>query len=205
MITTEDDIRQVAINLLKVHNVDTSSAIDIRNLIELSGIPITWRVLDLKGISGFTCQNARSNSYCMFIDETLIENCPARLNFTIAHEYGHIVLDHFNDINDTLDMSYLKERAANIFVDEILMPTHEVFRHRMDAREIADVYNVSITAAYNKIKYLKHNSIYKKEKALETAQDILNRLNVPLYNWDYNSQMVDTLHEHWLDPDFSVL
>jgi len=203
LIISEDEIRQIAVNLLKVHNIDTSSAIDIKELIKLSGKKISWMVADLKGINGFTCYNTNKDSYRMFFDESLINNCPARLNFTMAHEFGHIMLNHFSDLDNSILMHYEKERAANIFVDELLMPTVQVMKYKLNAWEISETYNVSLTAAYNKIRYMKQNSLYKKERAIATALNIINRHHVPVYSFDF--KLVEALRDHWLDPDYSVL
>lgn len=206
MIISEKEIRQVAVSLLKVHNIDTSSAIDIKELITSSGKKISWIITDLKGINGFTCYNSKNNSYRMFFDEGLI-NSPARLNFTMAHEFGHIVLNHFSNSDSSLVMFYKKERAANIFVDELLMPTEQIMRYKLNAREISQVYNVSITAAQNKIKYLKSNTIYSDKMTTYHIFRILSKhsfLSCDDYNNkdDYTIKMVEKLRDNWLDPDY---
>ena len=201
MIIAEYEIRQKATNLLKVHNFDTSTAIDIKELITSTGKPITIKITDLKGISGFTCHNAKNNSYRMFFDETLIDGCPARLNFTAAHELGHIILGHFANIDNSLTMNYKKEREANIFVDELLMPTISVMQYKLCTNEIAMIYDVSITAAHNKVKYISKNAIYIRERAKEYNYKVL-RNSLRLRHDDY---CVQYLHENWLDPDFSPL
>lgn len=201
LIISEDEIRQVAINLLKVHNIDTSSAIDIKELITSSGKEISWMITDLKGINGFTCYNSKKDSYRMFFDEALINNCPARLNFTMAHEFGHIILNHFTDSDNSLQMHYKQEREANIFVDELLMPTVPIMKYQLNAREISETYNVSLTAAQNKIRYLKTNNIYLREKAIFHAIRIVSKYSCLSYD-DYNDRMVKKLHDAWLDPDY---
>ncbi len=209
MIISESDrfykIRLEAIKLLKNHSIDTSVEIDIIELIKLSGLSIKWKIQDLKGITGFTCINTKKPSYCMFFDEQIFSNFPARLNFTMAHELGHIILDHFQGTETSLIFNYSKEREANIFVDELLMPSENVIRKQMSVKEIADTYNVSIAAAGNKIKYLKANSIYIREAATNYTYSFLNPKPYISDLDTYNSRMVKALHEHWLDPDYSIV
>jgi len=200
LIMSENEIRQVAINLLQIHKINTSTAIDIKELIASSGKKISWMITDLKGITGFTCYNSKKGSYRMFFDEALFDNCPTRINFTMAHEFGHIILNHFADSDNSLSMHYKKERAANIFVDELLMPTDEIIRYKLNAREISEVYNVSISAAQNKIKYLKLNPIYSKQVALQHALRVISKLTSSGYD-DNNDKMVERLRNAWLDPD----
>lgn len=137
----------------------------------------------------------------MFFDEHLIDNCPARLNFTMAHEFGHIILNHFIDTDNTIIMDYNKEREANIFVDELLMPTRVIINRRMDVLAIAKTYNVSIAAAQNKIKYLKMNALYKQEKTLNRVFYILNNFGRDPLQSAYKDYELEQLHLAWLDPD----
>ena len=155
MIISENEryyeIRQKASNLLKELDIDTSTAIDIREIIASLDKPITLRVTDLKGIPGFTCYDEKKARYRIFADENLFEYCPARSKFTLAHELGHILLDHFTYTNNSLYMDYIMEREANTFVDELLMPTESILWHRCSVKEVAEIYEVSVLAAYNKI------------------------------------------------------
>lgn len=205
MIISENDrcyeIRNKASKLLKVHNINTSTAIDIRELIASIGKPISIKVTDLKGITGFTCLNTKNNSYRMFFEENLICDCPARLNFTVAHELGHILLNHFTGIVNSLHMNYIMEREANLFVDELLMPTLKIYQYGMNAREIAETYNVSRTAAHNKIKYLKSNTLLAKLKADLEAEYLKEQQIRNSEYYDHNNRIVYLLHEAWLDPD----
>lgn len=206
MIISENEryyeIRQKASNLLKELDIDTSTAIDIREIIASLDKPITLRVTDLKGIPGFTCYDEKKARYRIFADENLFEYCPARSKFTLAHELGHILLDHFTYTNNSLYMDYIMEREANTFVDELLMPTESILWHRCSVKEVAEIYEVSVLAAYNKISHIKSNALYGKIQA-EIASEMMvyNQVRYLPYT-DYRSKIVEKMRNDWLDPDY---
>ena len=206
MIISENDrcyeIRQKASKLLRELDIDTSTAIDIRNIIASLEKPISLKFIDLKGIPGFTCFDKNKNRYRIFLDDNLIDLCPARLKFTIAHELGHIILDHFIIYNNSLDMNLIMEREANTFVDELLMPTYFILWNRIKAKEIVERYEVSTAAANNKILYLKANALYKQIQAEINAKRFINRNIRNVEYSDYNNTMVNKLRDAWLDPDY---
>lgn len=206
MIITEDEnyykIRQKASSLLKELNIDTSTAIDIREIITSLDEPITLKITDLKGIPGFTCYDCRKSRYRIFTDENLFEYCPTRFKFTVAHELGHILLDHFTYTDNSLYMDYIMEREANVFVDELLMPTEYILWHNYSAREVAQIYEVSALAAYNKIAHIKKNALYKDIQT-EIALELMayKRIQYIPYT-DTRSKIVEQMRNAWLDPDY---
>lgn len=196
------EIRQKASNLLKDLNIDTSTAIDIRNIITSLDKPITLKLTDLKGIPGFTCYDKKKSRYRIFADESLFEYCPTRFKFTVAHELGHILLNHFTCTDNSLNIDYIMEREANIFVDELIMPTESILMHKCSAKEIAETYEVSAAAAYNKILYMKSNSIYKKiQTDIETEMLSYKRIKYIPFT-DTRNNIVEQMRNAWLDPDY---
>lgn len=78
------------------------------------------------------------------------ENHPAtRQRFTIAHELGHYLLDHDHQaiFDDVFDKPDNKEREANKFAAELLMPREILFedvdRQEYDIPGLANRYDVS--------------------------------------------------------------
>lgn len=76
---------------------------------------------------------------------------PVRQRFTIAHEIGHIVLNHLNikpafQKTDKIHYSGL-ERDADIFASELLMPTDFIIRKieegMTDTKSLSNHFNVS--------------------------------------------------------------
>lgn len=196
------EIRQKASNLLKELDIDTSTAIDIREIIASLDKPITLRVTDLKGIPGFTCYDEKKARYRIFADENLYEYCPTRFKFTVAHELGHILLDHFTYTDNSLYLDYIMEREANVFVDELLMPTEHIIWHKYSTREIAEIYEVSSLAAHNKIAHIKKNALYKDIQT-EIALELMayKRIQYIPYT-DTRSKIVEQMRNAWLDPDY---
>lgn len=91
-----------------------------------------------------------------------------RTNFTIAHEIGHIVLDHHRETNQQILMyngsSYI-ENQANIFARNILMPaktTYELMGIKT-INELADIFEVSPEMTKIRIQYLKTDLKYYKK------------------------------------------
>lgn len=197
-------IRTKAVELLQENNIDTICEINIRDLISLLERDITYQFANLRGLAGFTCYDHAGDRYRMFLDSITFNNCPGRTNFTMAHELGHIMLGHLeNDHSSSIFISDPRlEIEANLFSDEILMPTSRIIRHRMDAREIAWTVNASITAAQNKIKYLKSNTLYPQEKAFMQTLRIISKYRILASSNTYNDRIVETLHDAWLDPDY---
>lgn len=202
-INSSLQIRTKAVKLLEEHCLSNLREISIPYLISHLKQNITCQFADLKGLAGFTCHDHARDRYRMFLDSTTEENCPSRTSFTMAHELGHIVLDHFGRAVTSsifIDDRFL-EIEANLFADELLMPTEPITQYRMDAREVAATYNVSITAANNKIKYLENNAIYRQEKDNESILKIMNRY-ITLFRYDRDDAVVSSLRNAWLDPDY---
>ena len=197
-------IRQIAVQLLEEHRIHNHFEINILSLISNMDQPISYQFADLKGLAGFTCFDIPSNRFRMFFDSITHENCPARTSFTVAHELGHIILNHFSktSINSIFFGDRSLEFEANLFADELLMPTLPIIKHRLNAYEIMQTYNVSAAAASNKIKYLKNNAIYTDKQVKDQLQKIFTKCNTVL-SWveEEQDRMTDYLRDRWLDPD----
>ena len=72
------------------------------------------------------------------------EQTPQRIRWTISHELGHIMLNHFRGVCADTN----KEAAANYFARELLLPLAVLDRlGARSAEEIAELCNVSLEAA----------------------------------------------------------
>lgn len=92
-----------------------------------------------------------------------------RLNFTLAHELGHIFLDHLT-IPDELKSErdkYVEELEADEFAARFLMPEKIILSTRfLSINDVANTFNVSTQAAWKRINNLK---IFKS--TLQTDDD----------------------------------
>ena len=112
------------------------------------GLNVEFVKLD-KGKSGYYDSQKKT----IFVND----DYPATRNlFTIAHEIGHFVLhdgsqNRFDEYHKYTPEELTKERQANDFAGELLMPQYkfkEVFDEvRGDIKNLADRFGVSIRAA----------------------------------------------------------
>lgn len=102
-----------------------------------------------------------SKEWGIFYNNTI--SCRGRVNFTLAHEFGHYLLHrtsnpeglhcNFNDMLNWKSREHQQEQEANIFASYLLMPLDD-FRKQLSKKEIsldlfhnlAEHYCVSITA-----------------------------------------------------------
>lgn len=115
---------------------DDGVPVDVHAIARLAGTQVIEE--PLSGFSGsFFCENGmptiRVNS-----SESIL-----RRRFTVAHELGHYVLRHeggYRDGPDTFSVGAVdrKERDANLFASELLMP-HDGVRYLLIGREIGGV------------------------------------------------------------------
>ncbi len=88
-------------------------------------------------------------------------DAPVRQRFTIAHELGHMCLQHGNSFRDTAgnyssSTNLYKERDANTFAAELLMPREVVewliYKERNhDVESMARMLNVSSAAMHYRL------------------------------------------------------
>lgn len=223
-------IRKQVTNFLNKLNIETTNAIDLSKIMYRMDEEITWKFVDLDGLPGFTCYNYKKRKYKMFLDEETSQKCLERIIFTIAHELGHIVLKHFGTYdNSTYIMNKKYEYEANIFADELLMPTAPILNKKMTANEICNTYLVSKSAARNKIHYINRNTLYREEKQVcSLIFSLIDKVGKNTGNsafknaWrsnpddedyqldgvrfsenkdDYNEKVIEAYLDKWLDPD----
>ena len=99
---------------------------DMAELVESQGIPVIEIRLD-DHISGIFMADAEVQ-LCIVINEAHLDRVKARVAFTIAHEYGHILLDRdkISAISEISNDRDLFEVRANSFAAAFLMPEEGV-------------------------------------------------------------------------------
>ena len=87
------------------------------------------------------------DGYRLVVYNTLLR--PTRRAFTIAHEIGHLVLQHYPP------RRWVQERLASIYASEVLMPAerlkHQIEQFGPDVRHLAYVNGVSISAMQRRL------------------------------------------------------
>jgi Zn-dependent peptidase ImmA (M78 family) len=138
--------RQCARNLLKKHNANTLP-IDVLDLIakEAPGLSIIYEEDWPDHLSGLTNRGQKT----IRINK---KHHPLRQRFSLAHELGHICLDHDLVLSDRIEEEGINaefEKEADEFASELLMPIElfkKAFRDNPDLEVLAGTFTVSTTA-----------------------------------------------------------
>lgn len=136
----------------------------------------TWKYCDCIGISdwelrriindGCTIHDTKTGIHTVIYNDRAYERASnqSRVQYTLAHEVGHIYLDHGAD-DDRTD-----EIEANAFASQLLMPEYTILRMYNDygyvnQGAISAIFGVSKSAAQNRLDSL------KRRKGIHYNQD----------------------------------
>lgn len=121
---------------------------------------------NLHGLDGCTVYNEKTKKYLIAIDNVNYER--ERQRFTLAHELGHIFLQHHTK-NKHLP-EYIKEQSANAFAGELLMPLEMMKKtSRFPDDYIFSLFGVSISAFNCRKDFIKRFIDLEKVKDDEVA------------------------------------
>lgn len=110
--------------------------VDLKEIIKASNFNIHIREADLDKLDGFTSR--KGEIYLISIDPSFPY---ARRRFTTAHEIGHILLRHHDDL---ITHPKIQEYEANLFASELLMPAPFFYRvMHMHHRFLTSYFGVS--------------------------------------------------------------
>jgi len=141
-----DHARQCARNLLKKHKAN-SLPVDVLDLIakEAPGFSIIYEEDWPDRMSGLTNRAQKT----IRINR---KHHPLRQRFSLAHELGHICLNHDLILSDRIEEEGINaelEKEADEFASELLMPIDlfkKAFRAVPDLHALADTFQVSPSA-----------------------------------------------------------
>lgn len=129
-------------------------------------------VCECLGTDGYSIYNG--NNYTIAYNNTI--QSYGRINFTLAHEIGHIILNHHKDFNVTsvLEDNFTKEEykilenEANCFARNILAPAPLVQELGFLGMlfKIPKFFAITPTAATTRISLLKHDLYYLNDKQI---------------------------------------
>lgn len=114
-----------------------------------------------------TVYSSKSNKFLIVVNKNKIHypfkiSKHRRLNFTLAHELGHIYLKHYllpQECKTQKDL-YIEELEADEFAGRLLMPKNKIFSYRFSSiNEIASDFNVSNWAVLKRLTNLKHSNL----------------------------------------------
>lgn len=98
---------------------------------------------DLLGLDGYSIYNYKTKRYLIALDDVNFDL--SRQRFTLAHELGHIFLQHHTKYRHLSD--YVKEKSADAFAGELLMPREMMYKTaKFPPNYVLDLYGVSYSA-----------------------------------------------------------
>ena len=98
---------------------------------------------DLLGLDGYSIYNFKTKRYLIALDDVNYDL--SRQRFTLAHELGHIFLQHHTKYKYLSD--YVKEKSADAFAGELLMPREIMYKTaKFPPNYVLDLYGVSYSA-----------------------------------------------------------
>lgn len=146
-----EEIKQIVVDIFAKYNVScvpvNSFELAIKmgiKVIPYSAIPESKRWLLLKkSEDGFTAEKNSKEWYIYYNDKKDF----GRINNTIMHEIGHIVLDHSEE-------SELAEKEVKFFAKYALVPPVLIHKLKLDdPHDIARIFDVSFEAARYALEY----------------------------------------------------
>lgn len=148
-----EEIKRIVVDMFVKYNVccvpvngsELATKMGIK-AVPYSAIPENKRwLLFKKSRDGFSVEKNLNEWYIFYSDEKDY----GRINNTIMHEIGHIVLDHSED-------SELAEKEVKFFAKYALVPPVLVHKLKLnDPRDIEDIFGVSFEAACYAYSYYK--------------------------------------------------
>lgn len=114
---------------------------------------------------------------------------PERIYWTLAHEFGHYILNHHKETNRSMlsrnDMSEeeydLYEFEADFFARYLINPPSIIKEwHTIDIQRVVSFFKVSYKAAKNSVSYLQR--LTKKGQTLSAPEDIKKQLSKFIYS-----------------------
>ena len=165
----------------------------MQEFIRLTGADLE-RFMHNDGYLKDACTLKYGNIYIILYNENADKR---RLNWSIAHELGHVLLGH--DTNPKCDKKYCKNKnicnieevEAHWFAAQLLMPEYIIFIMRemlkdLDEKDIYFLFNVSEDAALKRIK----NTSSKTIRCTSIDKTIFNRLKNNLECYFYNREFL---------------
>lgn len=140
-----EEIKRIIVNMFFQHQITCVpiNSFEIALKKEIKVIPYssknayTQNLLFKKSKDGFSVELTSNEWYIFYNDDMNY----GRVNHTIMHEIGHIILDHTEE-------SELAEKEVNFFAKYALVPPILIHKLKLNSSyDIARIFNVSLQAA----------------------------------------------------------
>lgn len=167
---TEESIRALARRFLKKNNL-YSFPVDLRKAALITGAMVFYE--KLPKISGFVLEGDHPDfPYIIGINS---QKPYFHRRFTIAHELGHIFLNHIKKAKILCEkQNILKdetpfEREANIFASELLVPTDklkQIMHYNFSINKLSDFFQVSREVIKYRLSSIDYLSLHHQESSI---------------------------------------
>lgn len=128
---------------------------------------------DLLGLDGYSIYNSITQRYLIALDNVNYDL--SRQRFTLAHELGHIFLQHHTKYKYLSD--YVKEKSADAFAGELLMPREIMYKTaKFPPNYVLDLYGVSYSAYEKRKMFLDEMEDFNQkveEKRIMSIKDVI--------------------------------
>lgn len=128
---------------------------------------------DLQGLDGYSIYNAITKRYLIALDDVNYDL--SRQRFTLAHELGHIFLQHHTKYRQLSD--YVKEKSADAFAGELLMPREMMYKTaKFPPNYVLDLYGVSYSAYEQRKRFLDDMEDFRRkieDKKVVSIRDVI--------------------------------
>lgn len=128
---------------------------------------------DLCGLDGYNIYNKNTGKYLIAIDNINFDL--GRQRFTLAHELGHIFLQHHTKYSYL--SNFIKEKTADAFAGELLMPREIMYKTaNFPPNYILNMYGVSYQAYKTRKKFLNDMENFDERirgKAIVFLEDVM--------------------------------
>lgn len=120
---------------------------------------------DLYDISkdGFSLYSSSDNNFYIFFNSRMPYK---RINFTIAHELGHIILNHHFFVDGQIlkheNNDEVWEKHANIFAQNLLMPSEITYKlkDKYNLKQFSETFDVSIPMVKTRLNKLYEDRLW---------------------------------------------
>lgn len=138
---------------------------------------------------GCTIHDPQSNYYIVLFNASI--QCFEHQNWTLAHEIGHIYLEHKNDGD-------IEEIEAHYFASQLFMPEYTLFmtaheHGKITSKDITEIFGVSETAAKKRLQTMsKRKSFLISQESKEIWKAQKNRIDAYFNYLEKNKNACNT-------------
>lgn len=141
-------------------------------------------LIDMFGKDGSILYSTKTNKFCVIYNDKV--PVPGRIRWTLTHELGHMLLNHFGDFGNINNLSKdelcILDQEADAFAAELLAPMIAAINLRPHSSKIyQEAFGLSLEAAENKESIVRWYRCYLTRTTLNLKKNFagfIERTNV---------------------------